>query len=271
MCCGDPVMNLIKNTKLAFYCKFALVSVLMLPLCAVALTEEETVKKFKDLQTGIDAIVEKQRVQEDKINKKSEKADVGELTVKSENYQKQIAQLAASLEAYKVTLANMVKELELLKQSHSEKSNALHERIVKLEPRKITIDGQDVAVDLDELRAYEDSLQMLRENDYRGAKRSFTGFVTLYPQSVLLPSAHLFLGSANKGLNDCKESIAALQVVVTKYITNPKAPAAMLSMGTCQIELRDRAGAKKTFETIIEKFPESESANTAKNNLLLMK
>jgi tol-pal system protein YbgF len=257
-----------KQRSLSLMWKLSLLGVILQPLWVGALTDDEISKKFKDLNAGFDSMQEKQQGQADKIDKKSDKMDVKESVDK---LQRQISQLAAALEASKASLAGMSKELELLKVSHADKSNAMHERISKLEPRKITLDGQDFVVELNELRAYEDGLEMLRDNDYRAAKKSLTGFISFYPQSVLLAPAHFFLGGANKGLNDCKESILAWQVVVMKYASNPKVSAALLNIGTCQIELKDRSGAKRTFESIVEKFPATESAQTAKNNLLLMR
>ena len=245
------------------------------PLWVGALTDEETVKKFKDLTVGIEAMQEKQAKHqgesdklEAKIDKKSDKSEVKDLVDK---LQKQIVQLTSALEANKVALTTVSKELESFKQSSTDKNNAMVDRLIKLEPQKVNIDGQDFLIDLDELRAYEDGLKMLRENDYRAAKKSFTGFLSTYPQSVLLASAHFFLGSANKGLNDCKESILAWQLVVTKFSSYSNAPAALMNIGTCQVELKDRVSAKRTFESIVEKFPTSEAAQTAKNSLLLMR
>ena len=45
----------------------------------------------------------------------------------------------------------------------------------------------------------------------------------------------------------------------------------MLNVAACNIELKDKAGAKKTLENLIKQYPDSEAAQAAKNRLSSLK
>ena len=77
--------------------------------------------------------------------------------------------------------------------------------------------------------------------------------------------------SATNVVRDCKNAIAAQQVVVTTYPTSAKAPDAMLNIASCYVEQKDKANAKKTLQALIKKYPESASAATAKDRLTVLK
>jgi TolA-binding protein len=45
----------------------------------------------------------------------------------------------------------------------------------------------------------------------------------------------------------------------------------MLSIGNCQIEVKDARAAKKTLETLVKTYPQSEAAVAAKERLVRLK
>jgi TolA-binding protein len=51
------------------------------------------------------------------------------------------------------------------------------------------------------------------------------------------------------------------------YPDSPRAPEAMLLIAGCQAELKAAANAKKTLTELVSKYPDSESAATARERL----
>jgi len=53
--------------------------------------------------------------------------------------------------------------------------------------------------------------------------------------------------------------------------THARAPEAALSIGNCQVELKDTRAARKTFEDLVKAYPQSEAAGAAKERLARLK
>jgi TolA-binding protein len=66
---------------------------------------------------------------------------------------------------------------------------------------------------------------------------------------------------------DYKNAIGAQQKVLTAWPDDAKAPDAMLNIATSQEAMGDRRGAQKTLEGLLEKYPASQAAASAKQRL----
>jgi tol-pal system protein YbgF len=135
----------------------------------------------------------------------------------------------------------------------------------------MTVDGREVDVQQSEQQAYDAALAQFKAGDYKGAGQSFSAFLRSYPQSGYAASAQYWLGNALYAERDYRGAIAAQQVVVSRYADNPKAPDAMLNIASCYTELKDKAAAKKTLETLIAQYPDSNAAQTARQRLVALK
>lgn len=118
-----------------------------------------------------------------------------------------------------------------------------------------------------ETREYETALNYFKGNKIREAAAAFEAFGAAHPDSTLAPNAQYWLGNAHYALHDCKKSIDAHRLVVSKWPQNPKAPDSLVNIATCQQELGDAKGAKTTLEAILAKYPDSPAATTAKQRL----
>jgi len=186
------------------------------------------------------------------------------LSDQNEQLRQEIAKLRGQVEV----LAN---ELANTQQRQKDFYVDLDTRLRKLEPQQVTVDGREVSVDPGEQKAYDAALAQFKSGDYRGAGNAFSDFVRRYPQSGLLPSAQYWLGNAYYAQRDYKNAIAAQQVVVKNFADNPKAADALLNIASCQTELKDKAAAKKTLESLIAKYPDAPAAQTAKERLIALR
>ena len=118
-----------------------------------------------------------------------------------------------------------------------------------------------------EAREYESALNLFKANKTKEAAQAFDSFTKTHAESSLTPSAYYWLGNAHYTLHDCKKSIDANRVVVSKWPQNAKSPDALLNIATCHQELGDAKGSKATFESVLSKYPESSAAVTAKQRL----
>ena len=143
----------------------------------------------------------------------------------------------------------------------------LDNRMRKLEPQQVQVDGQDAMVQQSEQRTYDEALAQFRNGDYKGAGSAFNAFIQRYPQSAYAPSAQYWIGNALYAQRDYRNAIAAQQALIKKYPDNPKAADAMLNIASSYNELKDKPAAKKTLETLVAKYPNTPSAQTARERL----
>lgn len=118
-----------------------------------------------------------------------------------------------------------------------------------------------------ESQDYEAALNQFKAGKYKEAAAGFGAFVQKYPDSTLAPNAQYWLGNAWYAQRDCKRAIEAQSVVTSKYAESAKAPDAWLAIATCQQELGNPSGVKRSLETLIAKYPTSPAAETAQQRL----
>ena len=92
-------------------------------------------------------------------------------------------------------------------------------------------------------------------------------FVQRYAQSGYLPSALFWLGNAEYATKDYKESMAHFRQMLAAAPAHARAGEAMLAISNVQQELKDSKGARKTLEDLIKTYPDSETAQAAKDRL----
>jgi tol-pal system protein YbgF len=118
-----------------------------------------------------------------------------------------------------------------------------------------------------ETQDYEAALNQFKAGKYKEAAAGFGAFVQKYPDSSLAPNAQYWLGNAWYAQRDCKRAIEAQSVVTTKYADSPKASDAWLAISTCQQEMGNPTGAKRSLETVLSKYPGTPAADTARERL----
>ena len=114
---------------------------------------------------------------------------------------------------------------------------------------------------------YEAALNQFKAGKYKEAAAGFGTFVQKYPDSSLAPNAQYWLGNAWYAQRDCKRAIEAQSVVTTRYADSPKAPDAWLAIATCQQEMGNPTGAKRSLESVLAKYPTAPAADTARERL----
>ena len=148
---------------------------------------------------------------------------------------------------------------------------AFDERLRKLEPAKVTVDGQEFQVAADERQTYEQAMDAFRKSQFDAAANGFGQLLRSHPQSGYVPSAWFWLGNAQYALGKYKESMDAYRKLMAVAPENARVPEARLALANCQLELKDTKGARKTLEDLVKASPQTEAAATAKDRLNRMR
>lgn len=227
-----------------------------LPLHANAalFDDDEARKAILELRSKVDALA---RDLTERLDAKADKTSTLSLINQHDQTMQEIARLRGQIEVLGNELANTQKR-------QKDFYTDLDARLRKLEPRQVTIDGQEAAVGVSEQTSYDSAFGVFKSGDYKAAATALDAFVKRYPESAYAANAQYWLGNAYYAQRDCKSAISAQQVVLKNYPDSPKAPDAMLNIASCYTELKDKANATKTLNALIARYPDSSAAQTAK-------
>lgn len=125
-------------------------------------------------------------------------------------------------------------------------------------------------LDPQERAVYEQAADLYRNGRYKEAATGFNDFIDSYPDSSIIGDANFYLGSSLYASKDFKKSIDVLQNFIESEPKSSKAPDALLVIAADNIELNNIDAAKANMEKIINDYPKSKAAETAKNRLELL-
>jgi tol-pal system protein YbgF len=228
-----------------------------LQACAGMFDDDEARKAILDMRAKVDTM---QREMNAQIEAKSDKSSTLDLVNQNEQLRQEMAKLRGQVEVLTNDLANAQRRQ---KDFYVDLDN----RVRKLEPQKITVDGKEVNIEPAEQKAYDSALVLFKTGDYKNSGASFLDFMRRYPNSGYAASAQYWLGNSYYAQRDYRNAITTQQMVVKNYPDSPKAADAMLNIASCYTELKDKTAAKKALEALLAQYPESAAAQTAKDRL----
>lgn len=118
-----------------------------------------------------------------------------------------------------------------------------------------------------ETRDYDAALTLLKGAKYKDALAAFQAFIKNYPNSTLQPSAAYWAASSYYQLKDYGHAAEMFHQLAATWPTDAKAPDALLAAGNAEIEKGDVKTARKTMETLVQKYPGTSAAASAKGRL----
>lgn len=150
-------------------------------------------------------------------------------------------------------------------------AQALEDRLRKLEPVRVTLDGREFMAEPAEKRDYEAGFAVFRKGEFASAEVVLIDFINRYAQSGYRPSALFWLGNAQYATKDYKDALANFRSLVAQTPDHMRVPEALLAIANCQLELKDTKGARKTLEDLSAAYPLTEAAAAAKERLARFK
>jgi tol-pal system protein YbgF len=227
------------------------------PAHAGLFDDDEARKAILDLRRKVDAINEQ-------LNAKTDKKVILDQLNQLGTLQEDIAKIRGQVEV----LTNDVSELQ---RQQKEFYADLDNRLSKLEPKKVQVDGKEAQVEQSEQKTYDAAVVKFQSGDYAGAAYALQTFIKTYPHSPYVPNAQYSLGIAYYAQKNYKNAIATFSALIKAHPDNAKAPDAMLNIASCYTEQKDNANAKKMLQRLRTEYPDSAAAKTAIDRLTVLK
>jgi tol-pal system protein YbgF len=229
-------------------------------------------QRVESMRMGIEALRAENQVLIKKASEGSDKSQDELLVMRRSllDLQNQIESLRSDLAKSKGDYESLLKSLSEWQRDQKDKIQALEERLRKLEPTKVAVDGREFLADPSEKRDYDQSLEVFRKGEYAQAAGTLADFLRRYPQSGYKPSVLFWLGNAQYAVKDYKDAIASFRSLVAMG-PHQRVAESLLAIANCQIELKDVRGARKVLEDLIKAHPDSEAAGAAKDRLTKLK
>jgi tol-pal system protein YbgF len=114
---------------------------------------------------------------------------------------------------------------------------------------------------------YEAAWQALDNKDYKVALTRFREFAKKYPKSKLSENAQYWVGECYYAMKQYDQAILEFDAVRRKNPQGDKVPAALLKQGFAFADLGEKVNARLILQEVIEKYPQSPEALTAKQRL----
>jgi tol-pal system protein YbgF len=231
---------------------FCAVALATMPVAHAGLFDDDEARRaIVDLRERVD--------KQDDLIKQMQTNQLDQLN-QFENLRQEIAKLRGENEEMQQALRKQLSE-------NQAELKGLSDRLSKVEPMPVKVDGSDFLAEPSEVKAFDNALTVFRSGDFVAAAASFSDFVKAYPNSGYMPSALFWLGNSQYANRDYKEAIRNLTLLSTKFSQHSRVPDGMLSLANCQIELKDLKSARKTLTDLQKAYPQSEAASAAKELL----
>tara|TARA_R110000851_G_scaffold333475_1_gene513594 strand:+ start:12089 stop:12775 length:687 start_codon:yes stop_codon:yes gene_type:complete len=121
-----------------------------------------------------------------------------------------------------------------------------------------------------EQAAFDKAMNFFRAGQYKEAAESFGTFINNYPSSQLNADAQFYRGSSLYASKNFGPAVTELQAMEQNNPEHARAPDALLIVAAAQIEQNNMSGARDTLQRIVDKYPQSNAAQTAQERLKLL-
>jgi tol-pal system protein YbgF len=250
-----------------------------IPAQAGLLEDDEARKQIKQLEARVQKLADETRVLKlEEALKQQTKAMIdlqGQIEALNSEIRKlrgQNEEIAHGLQDaekrqkdFYVDLDTRVRHFEAAEAAAKEAAEASAKEAAKAPPSApVSADTSDPAV---ENRAIESAYGLFKAGSNADAVKSFQEFLKKYPDSVHVPNANYWLGSAQLAVKDYRGALETYQGLLKDFPDTPKAADALLGIARCQQGLKRANAAHKTLKQIIAKYPTSKAAAKAKKLL----
>lgn len=118
---------------------------------------------------------------------------------------------------------------------------------------------------------YQQGMDALRRGAPQSARTAFQELLSNFPTSDLAPDAQFQIGQSLFAEKNYGGADAAFGAVVAKYADSPRAPLALYRRATIAKVQGNMPEAKKLLQEVISRFPKSDEAELAADELKLIK
>ena len=240
------------------------------PVAHAALFEDDEARR---------AILElRQRLARSEEMQRQQATAATEQATQIDQLRRSILELNNQIEALRSEIAKLrgndeqlARDITELQRHQKDLVQGVDDRLRKIEPVKVTLDGREFTAEVEEKRQFDDAMAVLRSGDFAKAADAFAAFGKRWPAGGYFETSRFWLGNALYGKRDYKEAIVTFRAMLASAPDHPRAPEAMLSVANCYVELRDTRSARRTLEEVMKTYPQTEAAIAAKERLAGLK
>lgn len=159
----------------------------------------------------------------------------------------------------------------LLKEDLTKRLVSLEERLSSLE--KGVDESQKKAAQLQQTPEflYQQGYDTMQAGDLVKAREFFNKFLETSPKHKLAANAHYWLGETYYSEKNFEQAVLEFQDVIKNFSEKDKVPAAMLKQGMAFKEMGDNKSAAYIYKKLVNEYPKSEEAKSAKEKLQRLK
>ena len=241
------------------------------PVANAALFEDDEARRaIIDLRQKVEAQRLASERQAEDLRRANEDAN-SQLRRSLLELQTQIEALRSEIARLNGQNEQLLRDISEMQRRQKDLAQGVEERLRKVEPSPVQVDGREFIADPAEAREFEAALATFRKGDFAAAQTAFAQFLQRRPQSGFRPTALFWLGNAQYANRDYRGAIANFRALLAAAPEHPRAAEAVLSIANCQIELKDNAGARRTLDELVKAYPQSEAAVAARERLARMR
>lgn len=236
--------------------------------------DDEARRAILDLRQRLDAVQKRQAEDQEKDAQALSRANEENAQLRRSmlDLSNQIEQLRAEVSRMRGQDEQMARELAEVQRRMKDMTSGVEDRLRRIEPAKVSVDGMEFLAEPTEVRDFEAALAIMRRGDFAQAQTAFASFLQRHPASGYKPSALFWLGNAQYATRNYKESLASLRAMLAAAPEHARAPEAYLAVANAQLELKEpRAAVRKTLEDLIKAYPQTEAATVARDRLAKLK
>ncbi len=119
----------------------------------------------------------------------------------------------------------------------------------------------------DPTQLYDQATQDLTQGRYAMALGSYREYLRRFPDTDLADNAQYGAGECFFAQSQFDSALVEYARVGARWGTGDRAPAALYKLGLCEERLNRNADARKTFEELIKRFPQSGESQLARDRI----
>lgn len=215
-----------------------------------------------------DAFVQRQSSMEGRLEQimqaqNSTKAELAELSLQLKELKSQVTKQAASENNTQPQYDQLQERLKVMTNRLEQLEAPRRSSVIELVNQESLQEGREESVQA----AYMKAFGLFSANSFKAAAEAFEAFIAAYPESEYAANARYWLAECFYSEERYKDAIATFTKVIESKPSEKRGSDAMARIGLAWYKLKDQEKGDLAFRTLIEKYPLSEAALQAKEQL----
>jgi tol-pal system protein YbgF len=215
-----------------------------------------------------DAFVQRQNSMEGRLEQimqaqNSTKTELAEITLQLKELKGQVGKMAASEKDVRANTDQLQDRLDNLSKRVEQAEAPRNSSVIELVNQDSPPEGREESVQA----AYMKAFGLFSANSFRAAADAFEAFIASYPESEYASNARYWLAECYFSEERYKEAVASFEKVIESKPSEKRGSDAMLKAGLSWYKLNNPEKGDLTLRALIEKYPQSDAAVQANEQL----